>query len=73
MLCCVFQGAGDAFCGSLAVFLSTKPELGLQESVYRANRIAGITVQSPGTQTSYPHWKDLPPELFSEERLLKLE
>lgn len=66
-------GAGDAFCGSLAVFLSTKPELGLQESVYRANRIAGITVQSPGTQTSYPHWKDLPPELFSEERLLKVE
>lgn len=66
-------GAGDAFCGSLAVFLSTKPELGLQESVYRANRIAGITVQSPGTQTSYPHWKDLPPELFGEERLLKLE
>lgn len=66
-------GAGDAFCGSLAVFLSTKPELGLQESVYRANKIAGITVQFPGTQTSYPHWKDLPPELFSEERLLKLE
>ncbi|XP_048732967.1 ribokinase-like isoform X1 [Ostrea edulis] len=64
-------GAGDAFCGSLAVFLSTKPELGLQESVYRANRIAGITVQSPGTQTSYPHRKDLSPELFSEEKLLK--
>lgn len=69
----MFQGAGDAFCGSLAVFLSTKPELGLKESVYRVNKIAGITVQSPGTQTSYPHWKDLPPELFSEERLLNLE
>ncbi|XP_061174784.1 ribokinase-like [Saccostrea echinata] len=64
-------GAGDAFCGSLAVFLATKPELGLTESVYRANRIAGITVQSPGTQTSYPQWKDLPPELFGGEKLLK--
>ncbi|XP_022333290.2 ribokinase-like [Crassostrea virginica] len=64
-------GAGDAFCGSLAVFLSTDPKLGLQESVYRANRIAGITVQFPGTQTSYPHRKDLPQELFQKEKLLR--
>lgn len=55
-------GAGDAFVGSLAYFLALgKP---LTEAMERANRIAAISVQSSGTQTSFPVAKDLPPELF---------
>ena len=56
-------GAGDAFVGSLAYFLALgKP---LIEALERANRIAAISVQSSGTQTSFPVAKDLPPELFA--------
>jgi ribokinase len=55
-------GAGDAFVGSLAYFLASgKP---LTSAMKRANRIAAISVQSSGTQTSFPVKKDLPAELF---------
>ncbi len=55
-------GAGDAFVGSLA-FL-TASGCPLSEAVSRANRIAAISVQSPGTQTGFPQAKDLPDELL---------
>lgn len=55
-------GAGDAFVGSLAYFLASGKSL--TEAIKRANRIAAISVQSSGTQTSFPEAKDLPPELF---------
>jgi ribokinase len=45
-------GAGDAFVGSLAYFLA--PGRGLVEAAERANRIAAISVQGRGTQTSFP-------------------
>jgi ribokinase len=55
-------GAGDAFVGSLAYFLADdKP---LTEAMQRANHIAAISVQSSGTQTSFPVAADLPPELL---------
>ena len=55
-------GAGDAFVGSLAYFLASyKP---LSEAIKRANRIAAISVQSSGTQTSFPEAKDLPSKLL---------
>jgi ribokinase len=55
-------GAGDAFVGSLAFFLAAgKP---LSDSIKRANRIAAVSVQSSGTQTSFPEAKDLPSELI---------
>jgi len=55
-------GAGDAFVGSLAYFMaSEKP---LSEAIKRANCIAAISVQSSGTQTSFPEAKDLQPEIF---------
>ena len=55
-------GAGDAFVGSLAYFLAAgKP---LPEAMHRANRIAAISVQSVGTQVSFPVAADLPPELL---------
>jgi ribokinase len=60
-------GAGDAFVGSLAYFLAAgKP---LSEAIKRANRIAAISVQSPGTQTSFPEAKDLPPEILDRSVL----
>ena len=55
-------GAGDAFVGSLAYFLADdKP---LTEAMRRANYIAAISVQSSGTQTSFPVAADLPPGLL---------
>jgi ribokinase len=60
-------GAGDVFVGSLAFFLATgKP---LPESIKRANAIAAISVQSAGTQTSFPEAKELPPEMLAKLRL----
>lgn len=55
-------GAGDAFVGSLAYFLASGQSL--TEAIQRANRIAAVSVQSSGTQTSFPEAKDLPPEIF---------
>ena len=54
-------GAGDAFVGSLAFFLAAGKSL--SDSIECANRIAAISVQSSGTQTSFPEAKDLPTEL----------
>lgn len=59
-----FQGAGDAFIGALAYFLSTRPDVELQEAIRRSTVVAGISVQKPGTQTSLPWRKDLPDDLF---------
>ncbi|OWF53132.1 ribokinase-like [Mizuhopecten yessoensis] len=58
-------GAGDAFVGALAYYLSNSPSLTLQEIIQRSTEVAGVSVQSPGTQTSFPWKKDLPPKLFS--------
>ena len=54
-------GAGDAFVGSLAFFLAAGKAL--SDSIKRANSIAAVSVQSSGTQTSFPEAKDLPPGL----------
>ena len=54
-------GAGDAFVGSLAFFLAAGRSL--SDSIKRANQIAAVSVQSSGTQTSFPEAKDLPSEL----------
>jgi ribokinase len=45
-------GAGDAFIGSLAVFLAEG--LPLREAARRANAVAALTVTRLGTQTSLP-------------------
>lgn len=57
-------GAGDAFVGALAFYLSTMPQLPLKEVIRRSGAIATESVQLPGTQTSYPWQKDMPSELF---------
>jgi ribokinase len=46
------SGAGDAFIGSLAVFLIQRCPW--DEAVRRAMAIAAMTVTRPGTQSSYP-------------------
>jgi ribokinase len=58
-------GAGDAYVGSLAYFLGAGAPL--VEAMRRANAIAGISVQAPGTQSSFPHRTALPPELVSTD------
>lgn len=55
-------GAGDAFVGSLACFLAAGKAL--TEAMRRASHIAAISVQSVGTQVSFPVAADLPPELL---------
>lgn len=45
-------GAGDAFVGSLAVFLGEG--LGLEDAVRRANAVAALSVTKIGTQVSFP-------------------
>src|SRR5262249_25665732 len=46
------SGAGDAFIGSLAVFLFEG--LPLREAARRANLAAALSVTRPGTQASFP-------------------
>ncbi len=46
-------GAGDAFIGSLAVFLGRGSSL--REAVRRANAVAALSVQRLGTQAAFPH------------------
>jgi len=56
-------GAGDSFVGSLAYFLALgKP---MTDALARANRIAAVSVQGAGTQTSFPSADALPGELFA--------
>ncbi|MEM7344292.1 MAG: ribokinase [Chloroflexota bacterium] len=56
-------GAGDSFVGSLAYFLAAgKP---MTDAMQRANRIAAISVQASGTQTSFPTAAELPAELLA--------
>ncbi len=53
-------GAGDCFLGSLAFFLARAA--GLRDAATRAAAVAALSVQRPGTQTSYPYAADLPAE-----------
>ena len=55
-------GAGDSFIGSLGYFIAAGYDI--EESVKRANKVAAVSVQKPGTQKSYPYAADLPAELF---------
>jgi ribokinase len=57
-------GAGDAFVGSLACFLASGHSL--TDAMKGANTVASLSVQSQGTQTSFPD----PPSLPEEVRIL---
>eukprot|EP01121_Diplochlamys_sp_Union-15-3_P008269 TRINITY_DN2185_c0_g1_i1.p1 TRINITY_DN2185_c0_g1~~TRINITY_DN2185_c0_g1_i1.p1 ORF type:complete len:309 (+),score=78.19 TRINITY_DN2185_c0_g1_i1:89-1015(+) len=53
-------GAGDCFLGSFAYFLGCG--LNVEESINRATKVASISVQREGTQSSYPSTTELPAE-----------
>lgn len=55
------SGAGDCFLGSLAAYLSRG--VVLEAAVGRACAVASLSVQRPGTQTSYPRAEELPAAL----------
>ncbi|XP_013378061.1 PREDICTED: ribokinase isoform X3 [Chinchilla lanigera] len=57
-------GAGDSFVGALAFYLAYYPNLSLEEMLKRSNFIAAVSVQTAGTQSSFPYKKDLPLTLF---------
>eukprot|EP00525_Craspedostauros_australis_P000290 CAMPEP_0198129440 /NCGR_PEP_ID=MMETSP1442-20131203/51737_1 /TAXON_ID= /ORGANISM="Craspedostauros australis, Strain CCMP3328" /LENGTH=344 /DNA_ID=CAMNT_0043789831 /DNA_START=231 /DNA_END=1265 /DNA_ORIENTATION=+ len=57
-------GAGDAFCGALAAYLSMG--VSLQQSAIFACGVASMSVRKVGAQTSYPTKADLPPCLQLE-------
>ncbi|XP_046372098.2 ribokinase-like isoform X2 [Haliotis rufescens] len=57
-------GAGDAFLGALAFYLALYPNMTIIEALTRSSRLAAISVQAMGTQTSFPSRKELPSELF---------
>ncbi len=56
-------GAGDAFVGSLAYFLARGKSM--PEAVERAVQIASLSVQAPGTQSSFPDAATLPASLMT--------
>jgi ribokinase len=56
-------GAGDAFVGSLAFYLAAGKSL--EVSAGRANRIAALSVQRHGAQSSFPWASELPADLLS--------
>ncbi|KAM4770681.1 ribokinase isoform 1-T1 [Rhinophrynus dorsalis] len=57
-------GAGDSFVGALAFYMAHYPHLCIEDMVKRSSYIASVSVQTAGTQTSYPHRNDLPPGMF---------
>jgi ribokinase len=57
-------GAGDCFIGALAFFLARGTDLA--DAARRANHVAAVSVQSPGTQTSFPRGADLPAWVMGE-------
>ncbi|MEQ2203472.1 hypothetical protein XENOCAPTIV_030617, partial [Xenoophorus captivus] len=54
------QGAGDSFIGALAFYMAHHPAMPLVEMARKANRVAAVSVQAVGTQTSFPFKRDLP-------------
>jgi ribokinase len=57
-------GAGDAFLGSLAVFLAEG--ISLPEAIAQANSVAALSVTRPGTQTAFPTRQEM--ETFQQRK-----
>jgi len=54
------SGAGDCFIGTLACSMAQEPAADMATHLKRATRVAALSVQAHGTQTSYPRRADLP-------------
>ena len=48
----------------MSYFMACRTDLDLHEVLIRSGEIATISVESPGTQTSYARKEELPKELF---------
>lgn len=57
-------GAGDAFVGTLAYYLAYHPHLSMEDMLQRSCKVATISVQAAGTQTSFPTRNKLDNYLF---------
>ncbi|CDW59198.1 ribokinase [Trichuris trichiura] len=57
-------GAGDAFLGSLAFFTAKYDNLSMEERLRRSCALASLSVERPGTMTSYLHRHELPQHFF---------
>lgn len=57
-------GAGDAFNGAFAYHYVRHRDVPLADTIKKACDVATITVQSPGTQLSYPDRADIPESLL---------
>ncbi|XP_046643321.1 ribokinase-like [Daphnia pulicaria] len=57
-------GAGDCFLGALAYFLAYYPDWPLSKTVTNSCRVASLSVQRAGTQTSFPYKNELENDLF---------
>ena len=55
-------GAGDCFLGALAYFLAN--DWPLEKAVRNSCKVASISVQKAGTQTSFPRRQELDDALF---------
>eukprot|EP00802_Teleaulax_amphioxeia_P017119 Tamp_17264.p1 GENE.Tamp_17264~~Tamp_17264.p1 ORF type:complete len:283 (-),score=35.10 Tamp_17264:259-1107(-) len=55
------SGAGDAFLGAFAAYLAASRPL--EEALVLAGRVATLSVQAKGTQSSFPTLATLPPDL----------
>lgn len=51
-------GAGDAFIGALAHFIAEDPTAEMAQCVAAASQVAALSVQKPGTQTSFPRMEE---------------
>ncbi|KAL3197253.1 hypothetical protein MRX96_044975 [Rhipicephalus microplus] len=57
-------GAGDAFNGAFVYHYVRHRDVPLADTIKKACDVATITVQSPGTQLSYPERADIPESLL---------
>jgi ribokinase len=55
----IIKGAGDAFVGSFAHYLNLLGKDSIEKSIELASDYATLTVQKPGTQSSYPKLEEL--------------
>jgi len=56
------SGAGDSFLGALAHFLLRGKEM--KQAIEKANKVAGVSITSEGTQSSFPSKNDFPASFF---------
>lgn len=65
-------GAGDSFIGALAFYLARYPDLPLHQKIGGACEVASISVQFPGTQSSFPNTQQIDTDLTKKQFAWKI-